>query len=56
MKAIVWHGQGDFKLENIPEPIPGPEQAIVQVEVSAICGSDLHLQDFDAPPPAYSRP
>jgi len=51
MKAIVWLGEQDFKLEDVPEPVPGPDQAVVQIEVTAVCGSDLHLQDFGAPPP-----
>jgi threonine dehydrogenase-like Zn-dependent dehydrogenase len=51
MKAIVWHGNQDFELEEVAEPEPDPDQVLVQLEVSAICGSDLHLKDFGAPPP-----
>ncbi len=51
MKAIVWHGEQDFKLEEVPEPVPGPDQVVVQIQVTAICCSDFHLQDFETPPP-----
>ena len=44
MKAIVWRGIGDIRLENVPEPsIEAPTDAIVRVTTSAICGTDLHL-------------
>jgi threonine dehydrogenase-like Zn-dependent dehydrogenase len=51
MDAIVWHGGHDFRLENAAEPEPGPKQVLVRIEVTAICGSDLHLPEFGAPPP-----
>ena len=51
MKAIVWHGEQDFKFEEVSEPVPGPDQVVVQIKVTAVCGSDLHLQDFGALPP-----
>lgn len=44
MKAIVFHGVGDIRLENVPEPkIEEPLDAIVQLTASAICGTDLHF-------------
>jgi threonine dehydrogenase-like Zn-dependent dehydrogenase len=51
MRAIVWRGDRHFELEEIPDPVPGKNQVVVKVEVSAICGSDLHLPDFGHPPP-----
>lgn len=51
MKAIVWRGAADFVLEEVPDPVPAAAQALVRVEATAVCGSDLHLQDFGAPPP-----
>lgn len=51
MNAIVWHGGHDFRLEAVPDPEPGPNQVLVRIEVTAICGSDLHLPEFGAPPP-----
>jgi len=44
MKAVVWHGIGDIRLDDVPEPtIRDPHDAIVRITRSAICGTDLHL-------------
>jgi threonine dehydrogenase-like Zn-dependent dehydrogenase len=44
MKAVVWHGVGDIRLENVAEPkIEQPFDAIVRLTASAICGTDLHF-------------
>ncbi|TFW28876.1 zinc-dependent alcohol dehydrogenase [Massilia horti] len=44
MKAVVFHDVGDIRLEDVPEPkIENPNDAIVRVTVSAICGTDLHF-------------
>lgn len=44
MKAVVWHGVGDIRLDDVPEPkIQQPTDAIVKLTASAICGTDLHM-------------
>jgi threonine dehydrogenase-like Zn-dependent dehydrogenase len=44
MKAVVFHGIGDIRLDDVPEPtIENPTDAIVRVTTSAICGTDLHM-------------
>ncbi|HEX7840466.1 MAG TPA: zinc-dependent alcohol dehydrogenase [Kofleriaceae bacterium] len=44
MKAVVWHGIGDIRLDDVPEPrIEKPTDAIVRLTASAICGTDLHM-------------
>ena len=46
MKAVVWHGTNDIRVERVPDPaILNPRDAIVRVTTTAICGSDLHLLD-----------
>jgi len=46
MKALVWHGKNDVRVERVPDPtILNPRDAIVRITTSAICGSDLHLLD-----------
>ena len=51
MKAIVYHGQRDFRVDDVPDPkIQTPEDAIVRIERTAICGSDLHLYHGDPMP------
>lgn len=44
MKAVVFHDVGDIRLDNVPEPkIEHPQDAIVRLTASAICGTDLHM-------------
>ena len=44
MKAIVFHGIGDIRLDNIKDPsIREDFDAIVRLTASAICGTDLHF-------------
>jgi len=46
MKAVVWHGTDDIRVERMPDPgIVNARDAIVRVTSTAICGSDLHLLD-----------
>lgn len=46
MKALCWHGKGDVRCEEVPDPrIEQPRDAIIKVTSCAICGSDLHLYD-----------
>ncbi len=43
MKAIVYHGPRDFRVETVEEPkLASAADAIVRVQRTAICGSDLH--------------
>ena len=44
MKALVYHGSYDVRVERVNDPeILNPRDAIIRVTASAICGSDLHL-------------
>jgi threonine dehydrogenase-like Zn-dependent dehydrogenase len=44
MKAVVFHGIGDIRVDDVPEPrIEQPTDAIVRLTASAICGTDLHM-------------
>ena len=44
MKAVVFHGVGDIRLDNVKEPsIKHDFDAIVRLTASAICGTDLHF-------------
>jgi threonine dehydrogenase-like Zn-dependent dehydrogenase len=44
MKAVVFHGIGDIRLDEVPEPqLKDPNDAIVRITASAICGTDLHF-------------
>lgn len=49
MKAAVWYGRKDVRVENVPEPpSPGPGEVKIKVDWCGICGSDLH--EYDAGP------
>ncbi len=41
MRVVKIHGPGDVRTDEIPEPRPGPRDAIVRVVNCGICGSDL---------------
>lgn len=44
MKAVVFQGVGDIRVDNIADPeIKQPSDAIVRLTASAICGTDLHM-------------
>jgi 2-desacetyl-2-hydroxyethyl bacteriochlorophyllide A dehydrogenase len=50
MRTVVIEGPGSVTVETRPDPtLPGPDGAIVQVEATSICGSDLHFYDGDLP-------
>jgi threonine dehydrogenase-like Zn-dependent dehydrogenase len=50
MKAVTWHGKGDVRVDEVPDPvIQQPTDAIVRVTTTNICGSDLHLVEPLAP-------
>jgi 2-desacetyl-2-hydroxyethyl bacteriochlorophyllide A dehydrogenase len=50
MHNVVITGPGAVEVREAPDPSPpGPDGAVVEVEASAICGSDLHFYDGDLP-------
>jgi threonine dehydrogenase-like Zn-dependent dehydrogenase len=50
MKAVVWHGKRDVRVDTVPDPtIQEPTDAIVRVTSTGLCGSDLHLYELLAP-------
>ncbi|WP_405782098.1 L-idonate 5-dehydrogenase [Streptomyces sp. NBC_00859] len=42
MRGCVIHGADDLRVEDLPEPVAGPGQAVVAVRYGGVCGSDLH--------------
>jgi (R,R)-butanediol dehydrogenase/meso-butanediol dehydrogenase/diacetyl reductase len=42
MRAAVYHGIRDLRVEEVTEPKPGPCEAKIRVKYCGICGSDLH--------------
>ena len=50
MKALVYHGPGRKAWEDVPKPaIASATDAIVRVDATTICGTDLHILKGDLP-------
>lgn len=44
MKALTYHGTKDVRVETVPDPVlVEPDDIILRVTATAICGSDLHI-------------
>ena len=56
MKALVYHGPGDVRLEDRPVPTPKDDEVLVKMHAVSVCGSDLgafrlkEVSDRWAPP------
>jgi len=57
MKALrkARAGRG-AQLESVPIPSIGPTDALVRVRAASICGTDLHIYDWDAWSESRLRP
>lgn len=42
MRALVWHGPYDLRVEGVAEPEPVDGEVLVRVAGCGVCGSDLH--------------
>jgi threonine dehydrogenase-like Zn-dependent dehydrogenase len=50
VKAVVFAGEGNVRVDDVPDPaVQEPGDAIVEVGITAICGSDLHVLDGKTP-------
>ena len=50
MKALVYHGPGQRGWDNVEDPtITDPTDAVVRIDTSTICGTDLHILRGDVP-------
>jgi threonine dehydrogenase-like Zn-dependent dehydrogenase len=47
LKAIVYHGPKNIKVENVPEPKVTGAKVLVKFKAGSICGTDLHLYRGD---------
>src|SRR5713226_7353150 len=41
MRAAVYHGQNDVRMETVPVPTIGPGELLIRVHTCGICGTDL---------------
>ncbi|MFC1491841.1 zinc-binding dehydrogenase [Nitrospinota bacterium] len=49
MRAVLMKDKGLLEVEEIPEPVPGPGEALIEVEHCGICGSDLMTLEGNRP-------
>jgi L-iditol 2-dehydrogenase len=52
MRAVVYHGINDLRLETVPVPVIGPGELLVKIATCGVCGTDLkkiHLGSHSAP-------
>ena len=43
MRAAVFHGVNDVRVEEVPRPHAGAGEAVIRVTMTTICGTDLHI-------------
>ncbi|MBW0101304.1 alcohol dehydrogenase catalytic domain-containing protein [Pseudonocardia sp. KRD291] len=50
MRALTWHGRRDVRVDTVPDPrIEAPDDIVVRVTSTGLCGSDLHLYEVMGP-------
>jgi L-iditol 2-dehydrogenase len=52
MRAVVYHGINDMRVETVPVPSIGPGEILIKVATCGICGTDLkkiHMGSHSAP-------
>ena len=50
MKALVYHGPGEKQWEEVPDPVlVHGTDAVVRIDTTTICGTDLHILKGDVP-------
>jgi threonine dehydrogenase-like Zn-dependent dehydrogenase len=49
MRAAVFHGPNDIRVEEVARPHPGPGEAVIRVTLTTICGTDVHILKGEYP-------
>ena len=49
MKAVVFHGVNDIRVEEVPKPRPKAGEAIIRITATTICGTDVHIVKGEYP-------
>src|SRR5260370_14220249 len=42
MRGVVFKGEREIELMEFADPTPGPDEVVVEMKASGMCGSDLH--------------
>jgi threonine dehydrogenase-like Zn-dependent dehydrogenase len=51
MRAAVHKGPRNIVVEEVPDPVPGPNEVLIKNNYCGICGSDLHFYESPHTPP-----
>ena len=43
MRATVFHGVDDIRVEEVERPRAGVGEAVIRITLTTICGTDLHI-------------
>jgi threonine dehydrogenase-like Zn-dependent dehydrogenase len=54
MRAAVYEGEGRLMIRDVPDPTPGPDEVLIEVEACGVCGSDMQI--INLPPGHPSTP
>ena len=46
MRVARFHAPGDVRLEDAPEPSPGPREVMIRVRACSMCGTDVKISKF----------
>lgn len=46
MRVLRFHAPGDVRLEDAPEPSPGPREVKIRVRACSMCGTDVKISKF----------
>jgi len=49
MKAIVFRGVNDLRIEEVPKPQPKAGEAVIRIGATTICGTDVHIVKGEYP-------
>jgi alcohol dehydrogenase len=49
MKAVVFHGINDLRIEGVPKPRPRAGEAVIRITATTICGTDVHIVKGEYP-------
>ena len=50
MRALILHGPGDLRLEEVPDPRPGPGELVLEVLAAVTCATDAKMARSGAHP------
>lgn len=49
MKAVVFRGVDDLRIEEVPKPRPRAGEAVIRIAATTICGTDVHIVKGEYP-------